>query len=66
MDSEKLSEIQSNFSVALYKLLATENSGKNVFFSPVSISIALAMTYAGSDGETKQQMERVLFAGILF
>ncbi len=63
MSAEKLSEIQSNFSVALYKLLAAENSGKNVFFSPVSISIALAMTYAGSDGATKKQMEEILFAG---
>ena len=32
----------------------------NLFFSPYSISTALAMTYAGSRGETEKQMAKAL------
>ncbi|MEZ6187008.1 MAG: serpin family protein [Planctomycetota bacterium] len=35
----------------------------NVLFSPYSIASALGMTYAGADGETKEQMKRVLHFG---
>jgi serpin B len=33
---------------------------ENVFFSPYSISLALAMTYAGAHGDTAQQMANTL------
>ncbi|MBN1967576.1 MAG: serpin family protein [Anaerolineae bacterium] len=47
------------FAVDLYQqLLATE--GGNLFFSPHSISVALAMTYAGAGGETAAQMAETL------
>lgn len=35
----------------------------NVFFSPASISTALAMTYGGSAGKTRQEMAQVLHFG---
>ena len=35
----------------------------NCFFSPVSISVALAMTFGGSDTNTAKEMKEVLFKG---
>ena len=46
------------FALDLYKRLA-QNSG-NLFFSPYNISTALAMTYAGADGNTASEMETAL------
>ena len=50
----------SDFAVDLYHQLAKENNGENLFFSPYSISSALAMTAEGARGETAEQMGRVL------
>ena len=46
------------FAVDLYRSVASTPG--NVFFSPLSLSSALAMTYAGARSETAQQMARVL------
>ena len=48
----------NQFAVDLYRQLSQEK--QNVFFSPWSISSALAMTYEGARGETATQMERAL------
>ncbi|MBN1576684.1 MAG: serpin family protein [Chitinispirillaceae bacterium] len=48
----------NTFAVGMYKLLAEE--GKNLFFSPYSITAALAMTAAGGIGDTKQQIRDAL------
>ena len=50
----------SDFAVDLYRQLAKEQKGKNLFFSPYSLSSALAMTAEGARGETANQMGRVL------
>lgn len=52
--------VQSNsaFAVDLYQR-ETGRAG-NLFFSPYSISTALAMTFAGARGETERQMAQVL------
>jgi serpin B len=42
----------------LYGQLRTRDG--NLFFSPYSISAALAMAYAGARGETEQQMAKIL------
>lgn len=47
------------FALSLYHLLSAENAA-NLFYSPYSISVALAMTYAGARGETEQQMANAL------
>ena len=48
----------NSFAFDLYRQLA-KNKG-NIFFSPYSISSALAMTYAGARGETARQMAEVM------
>lgn len=48
----------SIFGFDLYQQLK-ENEG-NLFFSPYSISTALAMTYAGARGQTEKEMAEVL------
>jgi serpin B len=52
--------VQGNnkFAMALYRRL--QELDGNLFFSPYSISIALAMTYAGAGGKTQTQMAQAL------
>src|SRR5262245_12395362 len=47
------------FAVDLYTRLRSSEKG-NLFFSPQSISTALAMTYAGARGQTAEEMARTL------
>ena len=48
----------SAFAFDLYKALSATDG--NLFYSPYSISLALAMTYAGAVGETERQMADTL------
>ncbi len=48
----------TEFALELYRQLGMEDG--NLFYSPYSLSLALAMTYAGAEGETRQQMADVL------
>ena len=54
----QLVEGNSAFAFALYQALKGKEG--NLFYSPYSISLALAMTYAGASGETAQQMADTL------
>jgi serine protease inhibitor len=49
-----------DFAFDLYAQLAKENDGENMFFSPYSMSIALAMTAEGARGKTAEEMGKVL------
>jgi serpin B len=49
----------TTFALDLYHVL-TEDLEQNLLFSPYSLSVALAMTYAGAQGETERQMAEVL------
>jgi serpin B len=55
---ETLVQGNSDFAMTLHKQLAAK--GGNAFFSPYSISNALAMTYAGAKNETADQMKTTL------
>ena len=49
----------SDFALDLYRQLSKENSGENLFFSPYSISSALAMAAEGARGQTALEMGQV-------
>ena len=55
---DALSEATGTFALTLLKKLGEDNS-KNVFFSPLSISSALAMVLMGARGNTAAQMSQV-------
>jgi serpin B len=57
-DISYLVEGNSVFAFNLYRLLSEEEG--NLFYSPYSISAALAMTYAGARGNTEKQMADTL------
>ena len=57
-DIEDLVSGNNAFAFDLYQVLSAEDG--NLFYSPYSISLALAMTYAGARGETEQQMASTL------
>jgi len=52
----KLSAPNTDFAFQLYRNLASKNNGKNVFFSPVSITMALSMLSMGAKGNTQKQI----------
>jgi serpin B len=58
IDTRKVVAGNTEFAVDLYGKLRTREG--NVFFSPYSISTALAMTYGGARGETENQMAQTL------
>jgi serpin B len=55
---QKLAQENNHFAADVYKLIA--NPDKNCFFSPYSISSALAMTYAGARGKTADEMQKAM------
>ncbi|XP_039544839.1 leukocyte elastase inhibitor-like isoform X1 [Pimephales promelas] len=57
---ESLTAANTQFSLNLFKKISKENASGNVFFSPVSISSALAMVSLGARGNTAAQMIKVL------
>ncbi len=65
-DGENMSELYAgnrNFAFDLYAKLREEagfSGSENIVFSPYSISLALAMTWAGARGETEAEMAQTL------
>jgi serpin B len=57
----RLIEAENQFGFELYQnVFASETDYDNIMLSPLSVSLALAMTYNGADGETKTAMEKTL------
>ena len=50
----------TRFGFKLYSELLKADGNTNVFFSPASVAIALAMTYNGAKGDTQQAMANTL------
>ena len=55
---EALAESNREFALDIYRQLYDES--QNLLAAPYSLSLALAMTYAGARGETEQQMAEAL------
>ena len=53
-------DANNQFAIDLYQQINKQpvQSDKNIFFSPYSLSTAMAMLYAATDGETKQQIQK--------
>jgi len=56
----RLTAATSRFSFKLYDQLLKRRTSNNTFVSPASVMLALAMTYNGADGTTRQAMARTL------
>lgn len=57
-DSQTLVDGNNAFALDIYQTLRSQDG--NLILSPFSISLALAMTYAGARGETESQMAETL------
>ncbi len=56
-----LIQSDNRFGIKLFKEInIQEERNKNIFISPLSVSMALGMTYNGADGSTKEAMETTL------
>lgn len=60
-DLRALADDNNTFALDLYQALRAQDG--NLIYSPYSISLALAMTYAGARGETESQMAQTLHFG---
>ncbi|NIR48108.1 hypothetical protein GWO43_06620, partial [candidate division KSB1 bacterium] len=57
---KRVVESGGKFGLKLFREVVQEDPDKNVFISPLSVSMALGMTLNGADGETRDAMERTL------
>ena len=57
---KKVVDANNQFAIELYQQINKQpkQSENNVFFSPYSLSTAMAMLYAAAEGETKQQIQK--------
>ena len=53
-------EGNAKFALDLYKHIEAEKGDSNAFFSPASISVALAMTYLGARSNTSAEMKNTM------
>ncbi|XP_038652708.1 leukocyte elastase inhibitor-like [Scyliorhinus canicula] len=57
---ENLSKANCRFTLDLFRKLIEKNEAGNIFFSPFSISTALAMVYLGAGNNTASEMAKAL------
>ncbi len=61
--TEKVTTANNQFAIAMYRQIngQTGQADDNVFFSPYSLSTAMAMLYAAAEGETKAQIQKTFY-----
>jgi serine protease inhibitor len=57
---KKLVESDNKFGLKLFREIVKEEKDKNIFISPLSVSMALGMTYNGANGQTQEAMQKTL------
>jgi serpin B len=57
---ERLVAANNRFGFELFNQLQLKDKGKNIFYSPLSVALALSMAYNGAAGETREAMRRTL------
>ncbi len=62
---KQLTEADNRFGLKLFQKIVAESGDGNVFISPLSVSMALGMTWNGSAGTTREAMTEVLEYGDL-
>jgi len=60
MAAKSLVRSDNSFGFKLFKEIVNGEWDKNVFISPLSVSMALGMTYNGADGSTQEAMQNTL------
>lgn len=58
--SSQLIEADNAFGLNVFQNISESSADENIMISPLSISVALTMTYNGAESETKSEMEQVL------
>lgn len=61
--SKEIAAANTAFAGKIFAALSQEEAGKNMMISPLSISIALAMTINGASGENLEEMKDVMEFG---
>lgn len=56
----KVARANTKFGFKLFSEILKQDSSKNIFISPASVAITLAMTYNGASGKTQQAMAKTL------
>jgi serpin B len=56
----KFMDASTRFGFKLFSAVAKQEAGKNVFISPSSVAIALAMAYNGATGDTQRAMAQAM------
>jgi len=61
----KITEVDNKFGLKLFREISKNQSDSNIFISPLSVTMALGMTFNGAAGETQTAMRNTLEYGDL-